>query len=218
MPSDPVWVACDRLDAKRGIPRAGGVWAEAWLTSWEAVPDALESRARAGWEPFCGPGVRAEYASLRWPDGALLDVGAGLVWRGSTWRNELAVAQSRSAGHHALRTSERFLIAISPHVVTGGSVTVFPGASRGSPEFGIETHASAGPWLLGLLLDDGGPEASVGIEVRSHLVLLLRYRNESPGMGFVLETSTFALRGEALDHPHLGRIARVSLRWSRGGR
>lgn len=217
MPSDPVWTACDRLDARRGIPRPRGAWAEAWLTSWEAVPDAIESRARAGWEPLRGPGFRAEYASLRWPEGALLDVSAGLVWRGSAWRSELVMAQSRSGGHHALRSSERILIAISPHVVTGGSITVFPGAPRGSPEFAIETHASAGPWLLGLLLDDGGPEASVGIEVRPHLVLFLRCRNESPGTGIVLEANAFAFRAEALDHPHLGRIARVSLRWSRGG-
>jgi hypothetical protein len=216
-PGDPAWTACDRLDARRGAPRPGRLWLGGGLTSWDALPGALESRIGAGWEPVRGGGARVSWRSLSWAEGLLSDLEAGVIWRGTRWRGEWALGQARFAGHHATRCSPRLLIAVSPHLVAGGSVTLYPGSPQGAPEFEVEARAAAGPWLLGLVLHENASEAEVGIEVRSHLVVLARYANDVPALGIVLEARALQLRAEAEDHPLLGRTARVALRWTRGG-
>jgi hypothetical protein len=216
-PSDPAWTASDRLDATRGVPRAKSAWLDIGLTSWEAFPEALESRMRAGWEPAVGAGLRLAWRALTWDGAAAHDVEAGAVLRGNRWRSETSWGESRLAPYHQSRVSEWILLALAPSVAIGGSLVMFPGAARGAPEFEIEARSQSGPWLLGLVLRDAAGEATIGLQARPHLLVFMRYADQVPALGIVLQARSLQLRAEAEDHPLLGRTARVGLRWSRGG-
>ena len=212
-PSDPAWTAADRLDARHGVPFAGTLWLMSDVTTWDALPGSMAVRIALGREPKSGGGFRIGWRSVHWPDGATNDLEGAVVWRASQWRAECALGQLRFKGERASRCSPRVWVAVSPHLVTGGSITVFP---RGAPDFAIEAKSSAGPWLLGLVLHENASEALVGIEARPRLTVILRYANDAPAMGIVLDTRSLELRAEAEDHPLLGRIARVTIRWMRG--
>jgi hypothetical protein len=216
--SDPAWLAADRLDARRGVPRAGTLWLSGDLTSWDALPGALSSRVALGCEPRSGPGLRVAYRTLNWADGSMKDFEGALIWRRPAWRGECAFARTYAETQHATRCSPRFLIAVSPHLVAGGSLTVFPESPRASPDFEVEAHSAAGPWLLGLVLHENASEAAVGIQARSGLAVIARYANDVPSIGVIIDAHRVELRAEALDHPLLGRVARVTVRWMGGRR
>jgi len=145
------------------------------------------------------------------------DLECALIWRTSRWRGECAIGAVQFKDERAFRCSPRVLVAVSPHLVTGGSVTVFPESPHGAPEFEIEARSGTGPWLLGLVLHENSSEASVGVEARRGLSVIARYANDVPSLGIVLAAHSVELRAEAEDHPLLGRVARVAIRWMRGG-
>jgi|GEM_PF-1445197 len=215
-PNDPAWMASDRLDARRGAPVAGTFWLMTDLASWEALPGSMALRLASGREPSSGAGLRVAFRSLRWPDGTMNDLEGAFIFRRSRWRGECAVGQSRFEGHHAARCSPRLLIAVSPHLVTGGAITFFPGSASSVPEFEIEARGAAGPWLLGLALYDNASEAAIGIEARPGLAVIARYANDVPALGIVWDARFLEVRAEAEDHPLLGRTARFAIRWMRG--
>ena len=215
-PSDPAWVAADRLDLRRGVPRAGTLWLMGDLTSWDALPGSLASRVSVGREPRSGAGLRMTWRSLTWPQGAMHDLEGALVWRRSAWRGECAIARMQANHQRAVRCSPRLLVAVSSHLVAGGSITLFPQSPLAAPDFEIEARSSAGPWLLGLVLHESASEAAVGIEARPGLAILARYANDVPAIGVVIDAHRVELRAEAEDHPLLGRVARVAVRWMRG--
>ena len=183
------------------------------VTSWDALPGSMAVGIALGREPKSGGGLRIGWRSVTWPDGVMNDLEGAVVWRASKWRAECALGQLRFKDERASRCSPRVWVAVSPHLVTGGSISVFP---RGAPDFEIEARSAAGPWLLGLVLHENASEAAVGIEARPGLTVMARYANDAPAMGVVLDTRSLELRAEAEDHPLLGRVARVSIRWMRG--
>jgi hypothetical protein len=215
-PDDPAWRACDRLDGRRGVPPAGTTWLMSDVTTWDALPGSMGVRFAAGREPKSRAGLSLAWRSVSWPDGAMNDLEGALVWRASRWRAECALGRLQFMDEHATRCSPRLLVAVSPHLVTGGSVAVFPESPGGAPEFEIEARASTGPWLLGLVLHENAGEAAVGIEARPGLTVIARYADDVPALGIVLDVSALEFRAEAEDHPLLGRIARVAVRWMRG--
>jgi hypothetical protein len=215
-PSDPAWLASDRLDARRGVPLAGTFWLAGDLASWDALPGLLAARVGVGWEPSSGGGLRGAWRSVTWPDGATRDVEGAFIWRAPRWRGECAIGALQFNDERAFRCSPRVLIAVSPHLVTGGSITIFPNSPHGAPEFELEARSGAGPWLLGLVLHENSSEASVGVQARPGLAVIARYANDVPSLGIVLDTHVLELRAEAEDHPLLGRVARVAIRWMRG--
>jgi hypothetical protein len=209
-------MACDRLDARRGVPPAGTTWLGGDVTSWDALPGLLATRVGVGWEPKSGGGVRGAWRSFAWPDGAIQDLESAFIWRAPRWRGECAIGALQFKDERAFRCSPRVLIAVSPHLVTGGSVTLFPTSPHGAPEFEIEARSGAGPWLLGLVLHENSSEASVGVLARPGLAVIARYANDVPSLGIVLDAHSVELRAEAEDHPLLGRVARVAIRWTHG--
>jgi len=215
-PSDPAWIACDRLDSVRGVPLAGTLWLGGDLTSWDALPGLLATRIGVGKEPASGGGLRGGWHSVAWPDGATTDVDLGFIWRASRWRAECAIDALQFKDERAVRCSPRVLVAVSPHLVTGGSITFFPESPHGVPEFEVEARAATGPWLLGFVLHENASEAAIGVLARPGLAVIARFANDVPSLGIVVDAHSLELRAEAEDHPLLGRVARVGFRWMRG--